>query len=229
LPTTDPRSILRWSVIAVATPHPNPDLNTGRSNPVTNIACMIIGGVGAIGALVSLPHREFVWLSPNSREFWTPVPVAGFLCLWIFLMGLEGFMREKRRKSITDGQDGYPTSPETTNAAIRKNPVSRTIKCPTCDNPFPLPAGWMNPPFRCPYCKEQLQAKVRFAGLPRYLWWITTPISLLIVMNHGWLPAFLFLLGYVAISVIAGAVSATVFPLDIAPYESSVPEMNLTK
>jgi hypothetical protein len=98
-----------------------------------------------------------------------------------------------------------------------------------CGKRFPLPSGWINPPFRCPGCHEQLQAKVRFARLPRFLWWIVTPMSLLVVMNNGWLPWVVFLLGYLVISVIAGVVSEAVFPLDVAQYEPSVTGINLTK
>src|ERR1035437_53190 len=98
-----------------------------------------------------------------------------------------------------------------------------------CGKSFPLPSEWTKPPFRCPSCHEQLQAKVRFAQLPRYLWWIVTPLSLLVVMNYGWMPWALFLLGYLVISVIAGAVAAAIFPLDVAQYEPSVTGINLTK
>jgi hypothetical protein len=49
------------------------------------------------------------------------------------------------------------------------------------------------------------------------------------MMNYGWLPWALFLLGYLAISVIAGVVSAAVFPLDVASYEPTVTGINLTK
>jgi DNA-directed RNA polymerase subunit RPC12/RpoP len=105
----------------------------------------------------------------------------------------------------------------------------RNIECPMCGKSFPLPSEWTKPPIRCPSCKEQLQAKVRFAQLPRYLWWIVTPLSLPVFMNYGWLSWALFLLGYLVISVIAGAVAASIFPLDVAQYEPSVTGINLTK
>jgi hypothetical protein len=57
----------------------------------------------------------------------------------------------------------------------------------------------------------------------------TTPLSLLVVMNYGWLSWILFLLGYLVISVIAGVVAAAIFPLDVAQYEPSVTGINLTK
>src|SRR6266851_10047021 len=120
-------------------------------------------------------------------------------------------------------------SPDITYAATRANTVRRKIQCPMCGKPFPLPSGWTNPPFRCPWCHEQLQAMVRFARLPRYLWWIVTPMSLPVFMNYGWLSWLLFLLGYLVISVVAGVVAAAIFPLDVARYESSVTGINLTK
>jgi ABC-type transport system involved in cytochrome bd biosynthesis fused ATPase/permease subunit len=71
--------------------------------------------------------------------------------------------------------------------------------------------------------------KVRFAGLPRFLWWIATPISLLVVINYGWLSAVILLVGYVLISIVATAVSAAVFPMNAKRYESDVTGINLRK
>jgi hypothetical protein len=107
--------------------------------------------------------------------------------------------------------------------------MRRKIQCPMCAKPFALPSGWINPPFRCPWCHEQLQANVRFARLPRFLWWVVTPLSLLVLMNYGWIRWALLLLGYLMINVVAGALSAAVFPLDVAQYESTVTGINLTK
>jgi len=108
--------------------------------------------------------------------------------------------------------------------------VRRHVKCPMCGKSFPLPSGWTRPPFRCPWCQEQLQATVRFASLNRYLWWIVVvPISFLIFMDRGWLSYVLLLLGFLVIALIAGAVSAAIFPLNVTRYESSVTGINLTK
>src|SRR5882672_8354803 len=117
-------------------------------------------------------------------------------------------------------------SPDIIFVTIRANIVSRTIQCPICGKPFPLPPGWINPPFRCPWCQEQLQAKVRYAQLPRYLWWIVAPMSLLVMMNYGWVPWALFLSGYLMIMFIVGIVAAAIFPLDVAQYESTVTGIN---
>ena len=40
------------------------------------------------------------------------------------------------------------TSPDLTGEAITANSVRKTIKCPTCGTPFPLPSGWRNPQLR---------------------------------------------------------------------------------
>src|ERR1700694_1216072 len=99
-----------------------------------------------------------------------------------------------------------------------------------CGKSFPLPSGWTSPPFRCPWCHEQLQAKVRFAGTFRYLYWIVVaPLSLPVLMNYGWRGYIILLSGGLVIFVSAGVVSAAVFPLDVARYESNVMGINLTK
>ena len=115
------------------------------------------------------------------------------------------------------------TQADITYAPIGAETVRRKIPCPMCGRSFPLPSEWTRPPFRCSWCHEQLQAKVRYAGIFRYLYWIVVaPLSLPVLMNYDWRSYIVLLSGSLVIFIFAGFVSAAVFPLDVARYESSV-------
>ena len=75
--------------------------------------------------------------------------------------------------------------------------MARNITCPLCGNAFPLPDGWARPPFRCPYCREQLQASLKYAAVMRYLWGELVLLSLLVWLNAG--PWWVYLSGGAAI------------------------------
>lgn len=70
---------------------------------------------------------------------------------------------------------------------------------------------------------------MRSKRVARYVSWIVGPIGFFVVLGHGWLAYVLFLLGFLMICAIAGAVEGAVFPPDVTRYESSVTEINLTR
>jgi len=71
---------------------------------------------------------------------------------------------------------------------------------------------------------------VRFAGVMRYaLIVFVIPIGFLVSMGVGEWAYWIYLIGALIIYVFASSLSATLFPLEIRRYESSVTELNITK
>jgi hypothetical protein len=68
----------------------------------TNILLMVGGGLCAIGAsLRMLLRHEIVFFNPNGGLHfgrWVAAPAVVLYSGWLFLMGLVGLIRERRRK-----------------------------------------------------------------------------------------------------------------------------------
>ena len=107
--------------------------------------------------------------------------------------------------------------------------MQRKISCPLCTLNFPLPQGWVTPPFRCPGCNTQLQAKVRFAKAVHYFWAVLSFPTFFTVWLNGGRWFFTVTMVFYAFIIFSYYLSAQLFPLDVKPYESNIISLNLQK
>ena len=199
---------------------PNTSLKIGQ--PVTCPSCsrllqparwqLTLSGVIAVGLTLAGCHillgLRGVWLAAATLILWFPVLIVSDLIFCrIVPPRLVAYVPESARN-------------------LRR----RTVRCPMCDKQFSLPSNWADPPFYCPGCHQQLQARFRFQQVLRYLFVIgSIPIWFFAWINGRLLTGFLYALGLFLVSASAGSLSTAIFPLRIEQYQSSVTDLGLMK
>ena len=142
-----------------------------RNQPITCPTCahqlmtarwyehtIFLSAIGLTWMLCVLLGLHNWWLGFGIVLFWFPVMLA-----WMMFLG-----------QISS------TPLQTYEVPNQRMIRSKSIRCPMCEEQFPLPLRWSHPPFHCPSCHEQLQATVKFELLLRYLLVVAiTPICFL--------------------------------------------------